>query len=350
MHIPDGYLSPATCAVAGGLALPAVRSALHRARKSVGPRRVSLLALGAAFSFLIMMFNLPVPGGTSAHAVGAVAVAIALGPASAVVCITVALVIQALVFADGGILALGANILNMAVAMPLVGWGVYRLIAGGGEPSSRRRVAAAAAGGYAGINIAALLTGFEIGIQPLLFHTASGRALYSPYDLGQALPAMIVSHLTVAGFAEAAVTGLMIAYLLKANPALLDSTTPHKAPRLAAALPGRKLRTAFVGLGLLLVLTPIGLITTATAYGEGSAKDIAGEIGYAPKGIASAEKSIPRSPLADYALPGLPPVAGYLLSGALGAGLVAAGIAMPHWLRRRTRGTGPGARGDQTCS
>ena len=126
MHIPDGYLSPQTCGVMGAAMVPVWTTAGKRVRKVVTSRSVPLLALGAAYSFLVMMFNVPIPDGTTAHAVGAVLIAILLGPWAAVVAVSVALAIQALFFGDGGVLAFGANCFNMALVMPMVGYAVYR--------------------------------------------------------------------------------------------------------------------------------------------------------------------------------------------------------------------------------
>src|SRR5256714_10583439 len=108
---------------------PAWCTAARRVRHTLADRQVPLLAIGAAFCFTIMMFNLPVPGGTTVHPVGGVLLAVLLGPWNAMIGMTVALVIQALVFADGGVLALGANSFTMAFAMPFSGYLVYRLAA-----------------------------------------------------------------------------------------------------------------------------------------------------------------------------------------------------------------------------
>src|SRR6185503_11757558 len=160
----------------------------------------------AAVSFLVMMFNIPVPDGTTAHAVGGVVIAICLGPWAAVIAVSVALLIQALLFGDGGVLAYGVNCLNLAVILPFVGLFVYRAIAGRAPLRSRRRVVAAGIGGYVGINAAGLAAAVQIGIQPELFQTSTGAPLYSPYHLSQSNPAMAVAHLTVAGAAEAIMT------------------------------------------------------------------------------------------------------------------------------------------------
>ena len=133
MHIPDGYLSPQTCAVLYAASVPFWVVAGRRVRKVVKSRYVPLLALGAAYCFLVMMFNIPIPDGTTAHAVGGVLVAVLLGPWAAVLAVSVALAIQALFFGDGGVLAFGANAFNMAIVMPFVGYAVYRIARRGGR-------------------------------------------------------------------------------------------------------------------------------------------------------------------------------------------------------------------------
>src|SRR5215831_12046884 len=143
MHIPDGYLSPETCAVGAALMVPSWSAAGRRVRRIVKSRYVPLLAIGAAYAFLVMMFNVPIPDGTTAHAVGAVLIAVVLGPWAAVIAVSIALLIQALFFGDGGVLAFGANAFNMAFVMPFVGYGVYRLISGRVPLISGRRVVAA---------------------------------------------------------------------------------------------------------------------------------------------------------------------------------------------------------------
>ena len=190
-------------------------------KKTLNARQVPLLAIGAAFSFVIMMFNVPIPGGSTGHAVGGVLVAILLGPWAATIAITVALVVQALLFGDGGITAIGANCFNMAVVIPFVGYGAYALISDGAPKNSNRRVIAAFIAGYIGINVAALLAGVEFGLQPHLCHTAAGQALYCPYGLRIAVPAMAGEHLLVFGWVEAVVTALVVKYLQKQAPELL---------------------------------------------------------------------------------------------------------------------------------
>jgi cobalt/nickel transport system permease protein len=122
VHIPDGYLSPSTCLALGGAMLPVWYRASAAVKKNLDLARVPFMAMGAVFAFLIMMFNIPVPDGTSAHAVGGVLLAVTLGPWAAVIATSVALLIQALLFGDGGILAFGANAFNMAFLLPFSGY------------------------------------------------------------------------------------------------------------------------------------------------------------------------------------------------------------------------------------
>jgi len=217
MHIPDGYLSSQTAGVLYALMAPVWYFAAKMVKKTLDARRVPYLALGAAFSFVIMMFNVPIPGGSTGHAVGGTLVAILLGPWAAVIAITVSLVIQALMFGDGGITAIGANSFNMAFVLPFTGYLFYRIIAGNSQPTSGRRVVGAFVGAYIGINAAALFTGIEFGIQPLIHHTADGQALYCPYGLKTAVTVMLAEHLLIFGWVEAVVTALVIAYLQKVD-------------------------------------------------------------------------------------------------------------------------------------
>jgi cobalt/nickel transport system permease protein len=222
MHIPDGYLGPPTCIAAYAVMVPLWAVASAKVKKNLQAKQAPLLALGAAFSFVIMMFNIPIPGGSTGHATGAVLASILLGPWAACIAVTVALTIQALLFGDGGITALAANCLNMAVVMPMAGYFIYRLIAGRSVVTSFRRVIAAGIGGYIGLNAAALTAAIMFGIQPLLHRTASGQALYCPYGLGVAIPMMAGEHLLIFGWVEFVVTALVIKFLQKQEPSLLN--------------------------------------------------------------------------------------------------------------------------------
>jgi len=221
MHIPDGYLGPYTYIALWIIMIPIWYYAGRKLSAELKSRQVPLLALAAAFSFVIMMFNVPIPGGSTGHAVGAAIIGIVLGPWAGVIAISVALVLQALMFGDGGITAIAANCFNMAVVMPFVGYYVYKLISGGTEITSSRRVIAAAIAGYISLVIASAFTGFEFGIQPMLHHTAEGVPLYMPYPLAVTVPAMVLEHAFGFGILEALITALIFAYIQRTDTSLL---------------------------------------------------------------------------------------------------------------------------------
>jgi len=221
MHIPDGYLGPATWGTMYAATIPFWIVASRKLNKTLKAKQVPYLAIGAAFSFVIMMFNVPIIGGTTGHATGATLLAILLGPWAAMISISVALFIQALLFGDGGITALGANCFNMGVIGALAGYGIYRLIAARSDVKSTRRWVAGAIAAYISLNISALVTGIEFGIQPILEKSSTGQPLYAPFPLSVAVPAMVGEHAAVFGFAEALVTAMVIKYFQKNDPEML---------------------------------------------------------------------------------------------------------------------------------
>lgn len=339
MHIPDGYMAPQTTIPALAAMVPMWGIAARKVKKEVGEKNLPTLALGAAFSFTVMMMNVPVIGGSSAHAVGAVLVAVLLGPWAAVIAVSCALLIQALIFGDGGILAFGMNCLNMAVIMPFAGYGIYRLIEGRNKIGSSRSILGAAIAGYIGINLAAFCAAVEFGIQPLLFRASDGSALYCPYPLSVSIPAMMLPHLLVAGVLEGAVTAAAVAYirkaapqiflrnqtLLPANPGAASETQPGTVP---AAQPEtqtepflRRYKKLLIPLGVLVLLTPLGLLTGATAWGEWGADELKSLAGYVPKGFAAAAEWW-NAAIPDYSVAGLGETGGYILSAVIGILLI----------------------------
>jgi cobalt/nickel transport system permease protein len=333
MHIPDGYLSPVTCISLYGAAVPFWYVALRKLRSRLHTRLVPLLSLFAAFSFVIMMFNVPLPGGTSGHAVGLGISAAVLGPWASMIAISIALLIQAILFGDGGITALGANCFNMAIAGSLTAWLVYRGISGSSAITPRRRVVACAVGGYVAINIAALLAAIEFGIQPLLFKDANGSPLYAPYPLSIAIPAMMIGHLSFAGLAELVISGGVFAYLQKANLSLLQRDRLPVGHSVAPL----SYRPLWAGLAILMILTPLGLLTVGSAWGEWSPKDFhdpakrqqmtaaSNHLAPPPGAPSGMEKlaTVWTSPIPAYAPAVLRSATfGYMMSALLGGGIV----------------------------
>ncbi|MCG6553808.1 MAG: cobalt transporter CbiM [Candidatus Magnetominusculus sp. LBB02] len=218
MHIPDGYLSPQTYIPMFAVTGAFWAGALRKLKTQLHAKQIPYLAMAAVFSFLIMMFNIPVPGGTTGHAVGAAIVALLLGPWTAVFAVSVVLIIQALVFGDGGITALGANCFNMAVIMPFVASWVFRLFRGQG---GQRLSLAAFLSGYVGLLAAALATAVELGIQPIIAVSTDGRPLFAPYPLSVTVPAILIGHMFLLCIVEGMVTMLLLRYFYRHDPGML---------------------------------------------------------------------------------------------------------------------------------
>ncbi len=294
MHIPDGFLDLKTSLAADALAVGALTLALRDARRTLPPRRVPLLGLAAAFIFAGQMLNFPVVGGTSGHLVGSVLAAALLGPGAAVIALTAVLVVQCFVFADGGVLALGANIFNMGVIGALVGYALYRMVRrqlGGGL---RGAVAAAAFAGWVSTVLAAVCCAGELA--------ASGTV---PWRV--AFPAMAGVHMLI-GVGEAAITALVLVAVGQAHPELLYAPGCSAEERTGyRTLTGYGLVAAA---GLALFLSPFasklpdGLDHVAETHGF----------------IDSARHSwAAHTPLANYLLPGIPsPALATALAGLLG--------------------------------
>ncbi len=220
MHIPDGYLSPQTYIPLLGVFVAVATVAVKKVRKEVSARNIPYLGMAAAFSFIIMMFNLPIPGGTTGHAVGSAVIAILFGPWAATVAVSVALIIQALIFGDGGITAIGANCFNMAIFMPFTAYYLFSLFSF--NPARKAQVLFAAfISGYLSLVMAAILTGIEFGIQPLIASSSDGKALYCPYDLKIAVPAMAIEHMLLFGIVEGLITVIIVRYFLRNEPGLI---------------------------------------------------------------------------------------------------------------------------------
>ncbi len=322
MHIPDGYLSPATSLVMFLLVLPFWAIGIRRIRQTMSSRSVPLIALLAAFSFVIMMFNVPLPGGTTGHAVGASLTAIILGPEVAVIAISIALMIQAFFFGDGGILAIGANCFNMAVVIPYVSFAIYRVLSRNTPVDSPRRWLGAALGGWTGVTAGAFFAGVEFGLQPLLFKSADGSPLYAPYPLSIAIPAMVIPHMLVASVVEGVLTALVVVFLQRSHSEFLQMNQTVGGMEGAGGL--RRLRWLWAGLIVLVVVSPLGLLAPGTAWGEWGTSELV-KLGWknVPAGLEQLSR-IWGAPLARYNLPALGNASlGYLLSAVLGLVVVA---------------------------
>jgi cobalt/nickel transport system permease protein len=209
MHIPDGFLDPKTAIGTGVLAASALGLALRETKRTLPPRKVPLLGLTAAFVFAAQMINFPVAGGTSGHLMGGVLTAALLGPSAAVVVLACVLIVQCFMFADGGITALGANILNMGVIGGVVGWMIYalfsRLIKG-----LYGCIVASVVAAWASTVLAAILCAGELA--------ASGSVNWSVV-----FPAMSLTHMLI-GVGEGTITALVLAGIAAARSDLVLPT------------------------------------------------------------------------------------------------------------------------------
>lgn len=216
MHIPDGYLGPATYSACWAAMAPIWGYASKNVQKTVKTAEVPYLAMGAVFSMMAMLFVLPIPGGTTGHISGTTLVAILLGPWAAIVAVSISLIIQAMIMGDGGVTAIAPNCLNIAVIGATCGSLIYRLLlllrAATGKTDTRHFPIAGWIAAYFAINLSAFSTSLMLGLQPLIYGSKPGSG-YFPFPLEAAIPATMLPHLTVVGALEATVTALVLLFL-----------------------------------------------------------------------------------------------------------------------------------------
>ena len=329
MHIPDNYLSPSTCIVMSLAMTPVWVHSVKKVKKDIPKEKISLLGIGAAFSFLLMMFNVPLPGGTTGHAVGGTLIALLLGPEAACISVTIALFIQALLFGDGGILTFGANAFNMAFILPFVGYYVYKFIKNRIKSSLGEKIGIIF-GAYIGLILAALITAMEFGIQPLLFKDSLGNPMYCPYGLSISIPAMVLPHLIVAGVVEAAFTFSIYTFIKKTSKEMIYKHSGEKI----------KYKPLIILLGILIFLTPIGLLTKGTAWGEWGIKEIekvsesGSVLGFIPSGMKNGFKF--SAIMQDYEVGSISHAIGYILASIIGTSILVIIFKIISSLKRNT--------------
>ena len=230
-----------------------------------------------------------------------------MGPYAASISVSVALILQAFLFGDGGILALGANILNMAIIMPFAGYAIYRFF-----QKRNLETIGVIISSYVGLNLAALATAIELGIQPILFNDG-GVALYNPYGLSVTIPAMMFTHLAVAGFVEAFFTLVIFKFVKRISPEKIQGPVMEDKKQGHSIV--AKLRYFII---FLLILTPLGLLAEGTAFGEWSNEELL-EILHKTNPGALLPKGFERgfefnSIFPDYTIPNTNLSIGYILS------------------------------------
>ncbi|HSJ48516.1 MAG TPA: energy-coupling factor ABC transporter permease [Gammaproteobacteria bacterium] len=199
MHIPDGFISPQTYVPAYTVCAGLWWLALRRVRTRLDEETLPYIAVLTALSFVLMMVALPLPGGTTAHASGIALLAVSFGVWTAFLAVSLVLLMQALLFGDGGITALPINALAMGFLGSLTAWLLWRGL---------RRIQARAAlflAGWMSVLLPALLVALVLGLQPLIAQDAQGRPLFFPFDLAITLPAVLIPHL-ILGLGEGVLT------------------------------------------------------------------------------------------------------------------------------------------------
>ena len=219
MHVPDGFLDAPTSVATGAVAVVAVGISLAKARHELDDKTVPMAGLVAAFIFAVQMLNFPVGAGTSGHLLGGALAAVLVGPWSAVLCISVVLLVQSLLIADGGITALGTNITLMALVGVAVGWAVFTLVRRLLPRRPASIATAAAIGALVSVPVAAAVFAglFAVG----------GTA---PVDSGKVLAAMVGWHVVI-GIGEAVITGLVVASVMATRPDLVHGARGVLAER-----------------------------------------------------------------------------------------------------------------------
>ena len=311
MHIPDNYLSPKTCAVFAATVIPIIGYSAKKIKYEVKNKKetIPLMAIASSLSFLLMMFNIPLPGGTTAHAVGGCLLAVLIGPYEACIAITICLILQALLFGDGGILSLGVNIFNMAFVMPFSGYYIYSFLKK--IFNEKGEIIGVAVGSYLSINIAAFLVAIELGIQPLIAKDQFNNPLYNPYPLSITIPAMVGAHVII-GIVESIFTVSVYKIVNKTSFNMENNKKESFIYNTKI-----KIRRFYKIIGVLIFLCPIGLIASGTAWGEWDVAGLAESLkSYnmtqsIPKGI---ESGISFSALfADYKILNIQDSIGYVL-------------------------------------
>jgi cobalt/nickel transport system permease protein len=208
VHIPDGFISPKTYLPAYALSAGLWALGLSRLKKKLDEEAIPRVAVLTALSFILMMILIPLPGGTSAHALGVAILAVMFGVWVSFTSISLVLLIQALLFGDGGITSLPVNALAMGFAGSVSAYYVYRLL----RPFQRQ--AALFAAGWFSVIVSALVTAVVLGIQPALAHAGDGTPLFFPFGLSITLPAVMIPHALI-GIGEGILTVLIFQFFDK---------------------------------------------------------------------------------------------------------------------------------------
>ena len=306
MHVPDGFLSTSVALAGWVLMAATVTYALRRTAGQLGDRQMPLMGVLAAFIFAAQSINFPVLGGTSGHLLGGALAAIIVGPWAAVLVMTSVVSIQAVLFQDGGLLALGFNVLNMGVLTSFTGYGVFQLVVGVLGHGRRSTLIAGAVGAWLSVVVGSVACAVELAI--------SGTT-----PIGIALPAMVGVHFVI-GLGEAVVTVGALSFIYAARRDLLDQ---------GAAAPG-KISAAVWFAGLAIALVVAGFSFAASPAPDGLER-VAADSGFRSSASDTLFNIFP-----DYTLPFVSdPVMSGILAVMAGSMLVFGAVFLVAGLQRR---------------
>lgn len=292
LHIPDGFLNVTVSVIFWVLTIIMIGTAVSRTNKSLGEKQIPLMGIMAAFIFAAQMINFPVAGGTSGHLLGGALAAIVLGPWAAMLVMTAVIAVQGLLFQDGGLLVMGANIFNMGLLTAAIGYGLYRSVM---NKSTGTKLAVAGAAAWLSVMAGALSTSLQLWL--------SGTS-----NLQTVAIAMLSVHALI-GIGEALITVAALSFIFRTRPDLLGEGS-------ASAEGGRGWIIAGVVVSLIVVL----LSPLASAHPDGLER-VAIDMGFIDAGQSAPFQIIP-----DYTLPflGEAPLS-TILAGAIGV-LIVLGI------------------------
>ncbi|HKZ24547.1 MAG TPA: energy-coupling factor ABC transporter permease [Acidimicrobiia bacterium] len=289
MHIPDGFINGTTSLGGGLVAAGSLGVALRQSKASLRHKQIPLAGLAAAFVFAVQMLNFPVAAGFSGHLLGGALVAILLGPAMGAVVVSVVIVVQALLFADGGVSAIGLNVLNMAVLTALVGWAAFRLLVRVRRATRTAWVGAALISGMVSVIVSA--TGF------VLEYAFGGTV---DVDLHAVFVAMVGTHALI-GIGEGLITAVALGAVWSVRPDLVLATADLRPEERPSMLLTRRSVGWFVAAGLLVTV----LLVLVVAPLASSLPDALNRVAI-DQGFAGAERANPvDSPVAGYGVEGL---------------------------------------------
>lgn len=293
LHIPDGFLNLTVSLIFWVLSGLAAAIAISKTNKSLGEKQVPLMGIMAAFIFAAQMLNFPVAGGTSGHFLGGALAAIVLGPWAGILVMTAVIALQGLLFQDGGLLVMGANIFNMGILTAMIGFGLYRIVSGSANKTVK--LAVAGVGAWLSTVAAALLTALQLWI--------SGTS-----SLQIVVPAMLGVHILI-GIGEALITVAALAFIMQSRPDLLEAEK-------IAEKGGR----GWVAVGVIISLVAVLLSPLASSAPDGLER-VAEDLGFIETGLNAPYQILP-----DYTIPflGETPLS-TIVAGAVGA-LVVLGL------------------------